>query len=72
LAFKGFAPDFVYRSIPAPDLTVEQVVRLGVAPGVDVACRHVGQGMRTRLSTRLTPAPPLSAFALGQSLILAG
>jgi hypothetical protein len=72
LAFNGFAPDFVYRSIRAPDLTVEQVVRLGVAPGVDVACRHVGQGMRTRLSTRLTPAPPLSAFALGQSLILAG
>ncbi|MFD1662907.1 hypothetical protein ACFSL4_33260 [Streptomyces caeni] len=30
LAFNGFAPDFVYRSIPAPDLAIEQVVRLGV------------------------------------------
>ncbi|MFJ9909095.1 hypothetical protein ACIRVK_40750 [Streptomyces sp. NPDC101152] len=31
LSFNGFAPDFVYRSIPAPDLTIEQVVGLGVA-----------------------------------------
>lgn len=30
LAFNGFAPDFVYRSIPTPDLTIEQVVQLGV------------------------------------------
>ncbi|WP_239015044.1 PD-(D/E)XK nuclease family protein [Streptomyces sp. CdTB01] len=29
LSFNGFAPDFVYRSIPAPDLTIEQVVGLG-------------------------------------------
>ncbi|MFE5372934.1 PD-(D/E)XK nuclease family protein [Streptomyces mirabilis] len=29
LAFNGFAPDFVYRSIPAPDLTIGQLVRLG-------------------------------------------
>ncbi|WP_369225443.1 PD-(D/E)XK nuclease family protein [Streptomyces sp. R39] len=31
LPFNGFAPDFVYRSIPAPDLTIEQVVRVGVS-----------------------------------------
>ncbi|MFJ6898104.1 PD-(D/E)XK nuclease family protein [Streptomyces hokutonensis] len=30
LSFNGFAPDFVYRSIPAPDLMIEQVVDLGV------------------------------------------
>ncbi|MFJ9379531.1 hypothetical protein [Streptomyces sp. NPDC101455] len=30
LSFNGFALDFVYRSIPAPDLTIEQVVCLGV------------------------------------------
>ncbi|MGQ4480194.1 PD-(D/E)XK nuclease family protein [Streptomyces sp. SAS_276] len=30
LTFNGFAPDFVYRSIPAPDLTIAQVVGLGV------------------------------------------
>ncbi|MFD8722968.1 PD-(D/E)XK nuclease family protein [Streptomyces sp. NPDC059629] len=30
LSFNGFAPDFVYRSVPAPDLTIEQVVDLGV------------------------------------------
>lgn len=30
LPFNGFAPDFVYRGIPAPDLTIEQVVGLGV------------------------------------------
>jgi hypothetical protein len=30
LSFNGFATDFVYRGIPAPDLTIEQVVGLGV------------------------------------------
>ncbi|WUV70046.1 hypothetical protein OG223_50765 [Streptomyces sp. NBC_01478] len=30
LSFSGSSPDFVCRSIPAPDLTIEQVVGLGV------------------------------------------
>ncbi|RAG84020.1 hypothetical protein DN069_19130 [Streptacidiphilus pinicola] len=30
LPFNGFAADFVYRSISIPDLTVDQIVRLGV------------------------------------------
>ncbi|GGS96337.1 hypothetical protein GCM10010240_32120 [Streptomyces griseoviridis] len=30
LPFNEFAPDFVYRSIPAPNLTIEQVLRPGV------------------------------------------
>jgi hypothetical protein len=30
LAFNGFAPEFAYRSIPTPDLTIEQVVQLDV------------------------------------------
>lgn len=30
LTFNGFAPDFVYRSVPVPALTIEQAVRLAV------------------------------------------
>ncbi|WP_167538521.1 hypothetical protein [Streptomyces albofaciens] len=30
MTFNGFASDFVYRSIPVPNLTIEQVVRIGV------------------------------------------
>lgn len=47
LVFNGFAPDFVYRSIPAPDLTIKQVVTARnhlCVVGFEVAHRRVGQG----------------------------
>lgn len=40
LSFNGFAPDFVYRGIPAPDLTIEQVVGLGVTYAHEAVKAH--------------------------------
>ncbi|MEU9238263.1 hypothetical protein [Streptomyces sp. NPDC048385] len=41
LSFNGFAPDFVYRGIPAPDLTVEQVAGLGLGYAREALKAHV-------------------------------
>ena len=40
LSFNGFAPDFVYRSIPAPDLTIGQVVGLAVTYAREAVKAH--------------------------------
>ncbi len=47
LAFGGFASDFVYRSIPAQDLTIKRVVTARnhlCVVGFELAHRRVGQG----------------------------
>ncbi|MFF0133071.1 PD-(D/E)XK nuclease family protein [Streptomyces mirabilis] len=50
LSFNGFAPDFVYRSVPAPDLTIDQVVGLGVTFAREALKAHanaLGEVLRT-------------------------
>ncbi|MFI6408649.1 hypothetical protein [Streptomyces sp. NPDC050548] len=52
MACNGFAPDFVHRSIPAPDLTIEQVVEPGVTFAHEALKAHVNAFGEVRRTDR--------------------